>query len=81
MLLMHACKPLFSGGFSLLEMAIGLAIVGLLVGSVVAGQNLLRASEVRSIADEEQRILSAAHTFKEKYDAIPGDMGQVQNVL
>jgi hypothetical protein len=61
-------------GFSLLEISIVLATVGLLVGGVVAGQSLIRASELRSVGEEAQKYRVAVAAFKEKYNALPGDM-------
>jgi prepilin-type N-terminal cleavage/methylation domain-containing protein len=61
-------------GFSLLEMAIVLSIIGLLVGGVLAAQSLMRSAELRSIVENEQRILAAVNAFQDKYDALPGDM-------
>lgn len=61
-------------GFSLVELSIVLVILGLLTGGILAGQSLIRAAEVRSVILEYQRIASAAHTFRDKYMAVPGDM-------
>jgi len=55
-------------------MAIVISIIGLLVGGILVGMNLLRAAEIRSIVEEEKRIVSAAHLFKDKYRAWPGDL-------
>lgn len=61
-------------GFSLIELSIVLVILGLLVGGILAGQSLIRASELRGAATEYQRYVSAVHAFRDKYFAIPGDM-------
>lgn len=61
-------------GFSLVELSIVLVILGLLTGGILAGQSLIRASELRSVSTEYQRYVSAAQTFRDKYFAIPGDM-------
>lgn len=71
---MHPCKSSFPGGFSLVEMAVVLIIIGLIVGGVLMGSNLMRAAEIRSIAEEEQRIVAAVHAFQDKYASLPGDM-------
>ncbi len=63
-----------STGFSLVELSIVLVILGLLVGGILAGQSLIRASELRSIPEEQAKIATAMHGFRDKYFALPGDM-------
>lgn len=60
--------------FSLVELSIVLVILGLLVGGILAGQSLIHASEIRSIITEADRYKTAAHSFRDKYQALPGDM-------
>lgn len=60
--------------FSLVELSIVLVILGLLTGGILAGQSLIRASELRSVTTEYQRYVTATQTFRDKYFAIPGDM-------
>ncbi len=62
-------------GFSLVELSIVLVILGLLTGGVLVGQDLIRAAELRKIASEAQRYQTATYTFRDKYFALPGDMG------
>jgi prepilin-type N-terminal cleavage/methylation domain-containing protein len=61
-------------GFSLVELSIVLVILGLLTGGILAGQSLIRASELRAVSTEYQRYAAASQTFRDKYFAIPGDM-------
>lgn len=60
--------------FSLVELSIVLVILGLLTGGILAGQSLIRASELRSVTTEFQRFLAATQTFRGKYVMLPGDM-------
>lgn len=60
--------------FSLVELSIVLVILGLLTGGILAGQSLIRASELRAVSTEANRWVTAAQTFRDKYFAIPGDM-------
>lgn len=60
-------------GFSLVELSIVLVILGLLTGGILAGQSLIRASELRGAATGYNRYVTAAQTFRDKYFAIPGD--------
>ena len=65
-------------GFSLVELSIVLVILGLLVGGVLSGQSLIRASELRAVTAEYQRYFTAMETFKDKYFAIAGDFNNAQ---
>lgn len=61
-------------GFSLVELSIVLVILGLLTGGILAGQSLIRASELRSVSVDLARTQTAVMSFRDKYMAIPGDM-------
>lgn len=61
-------------GFSLVELSIVLVILGLLTGGILAGQSLIRASELRAVSTEYGRYVTAVSSFRDKYFALPGDM-------
>ncbi len=63
-----------SNGFSLVELAIVLVIIGLIVGGILTGQDLIRASELNSVIAEKNKFQTAINTFKIKYNGLPGDM-------
>jgi len=54
-------------GFSLVELAIVLVILGLLVGGVLTGRVLIRASELRTVTTQYQGNVTAARSFRDKY--------------
>lgn len=60
-------------GFTLVELAIVLVIIGLLVGGVLAGQELIRQSQLRSIQKDWNNFETADYTFRNKYNCRPGD--------
>jgi len=60
-------------GFSLVELSIVLVILGLLTGGILAGQSLIRASELRAVSTEYSRYVSAIYSFRGKYFVPPGD--------
>lgn len=66
-------------GFSLVELSIVLVILGLLTGGILAGQNLIRAAEIRSISTQFDGYVSAVHTFRDKYFALPGDFTKAED--
>lgn len=60
--------------FSLVELSIVLVILGLLTGGILAGQSLIRASELRSVTAQLMQYHAAIYTFRDKYMGLPGDM-------
>ena len=61
-------------GFTLVELSVVLAIIGLLVGGVMGGQYLVRQSALQSVATDLTRYRSAWHSFKSQYDGMAGDI-------
>lgn len=63
-----------SNGFTLIELAISLMVIGLLIGGVLKGQELIQNARitrvVKNITDYETAIL----LFRDHYDALPGDL-------
>lgn len=67
-------KRAFRAGFSLVELSIVLVILGLLIGGILAGRSLIRASELRAVLTEFNHYVAAAQAFEDQYSALPGDM-------
>lgn len=63
-------------GFTLVELAIVLVIIGLLVGGVLAGQELIKRSRLNSIVKDFQDYDSDITIFKNKYNQLPGDFNK-----
>jgi len=61
-------------GFTLIELSIVLVIIGLIVGGVLVGQDLVSAAGVRSTITQIEKYNQAANTFRGKYGQLPGDM-------
>ena len=60
-------------GFTLIEISIVIVIIGLIIGGVMAGRTLIRASELRGLISEINQFQAAYTTFKLKYQCVPGD--------
>ena len=60
-------------GFTLVELAIVLVIIGLIVSGVLVGQDLIKAAELRATTRQLQEFQVAVNTFIGKYGSIPGD--------
>lgn len=68
-------------GFTLVEIAIVLVIIGLLIGGVLRGQELLNSARINSISAQASSIQTAYFGFVDRYKALPGDMTAAQVVL
>ena len=60
-------------GFTLVEMAIVLVIIGLLLGGILKGQELITSARVRNIADQNSGVQAAYYGFIDRYRQVPGD--------
>jgi prepilin-type N-terminal cleavage/methylation domain-containing protein len=64
------------GGFTLIEIAIVLVIIGLLLGGVLKGQELITSARVRNLISTQDGIKAAYFGFVDRYRALPGDYTQ-----
>ncbi len=61
-------------GFTLIELSIVLIIIGLIVGGVLFGQDLIKASELRGAVGQKEKFDAAVNAFRGKYGGLPGDI-------
>lgn len=61
-------------GFSLVELAVVLAILGLLVGGILVGKAQIDAGRVNRVGVEGQQYLNAIDQFRNRFQGLPGDM-------
>ena len=61
-------------GFTLVEIAIVLVIIGLLLGGVLKGQVLIDNARFKNFAKEIDSYRAAVATFQDTYRALPGDL-------
>lgn len=60
-------------GFTLVEIAIVLVIVGLIIGGVLKGQEMISNAKVRNVIDQTSAFQTAIMAFQDRYRALPGD--------
>lgn len=60
-------------GFTLIELSIVLVIIGLLVGGILVGRELIETARIRKTVGAIQEINVAVNTFRLKYHCYPGD--------
>ncbi|MFN7094242.1 MAG: prepilin-type N-terminal cleavage/methylation domain-containing protein [Burkholderiales bacterium] len=61
-------------GFTLVELSIVLVIIGLIIGGVLTGQDLIKAAEVRATIGQYEKYNTALNTFRAKFNGHPGDL-------
>ena len=62
-------------GFTLIELAIVLVIIGLLLGSVLKGQELINSAKVKNMASDFKGVQVYLYGYQDKFRALPGDDG------
>jgi prepilin-type N-terminal cleavage/methylation domain-containing protein len=61
-------------GFSLIELAVSVIIIGLLVGGIASGSKLLTQAELRGFIAQMDQYKADYNAFKLEYNAVAGDM-------
>jgi prepilin-type N-terminal cleavage/methylation domain-containing protein len=59
-------------GFTLVEIAIVLVIVGLLIGGVLKGQEMIKAGKVKKATKQMEDLNTAINTYQDKTGKLPG---------
>ena len=68
-------------GFTLVEIAIVLVIIGLLLGGVLKGQEMIANSRFKSLQSDIEAYKAAFYTFQDRFGALPGDFAQASTRL
>ncbi len=71
---MHARQK----GFTLIEIAIVLVIIGLLLGGVMKGQELIHSAKVKNLANDFRTTSTLVYAYQDRFRALPGDQSQAQ---
>jgi prepilin-type N-terminal cleavage/methylation domain-containing protein len=60
-------------GFTLVEIAIVLVIIGLLLGGILKGQEMITQAKIKNVISDFSGISAAYYGYQDRYRAIPGD--------
>src|SRR4051812_46022246 len=64
----------FRNGFTLIELSIVLVIIGLVIGGILVGQDLVKAATYRAQISQIEKYNAAVNSFQVKYGYLPGDL-------
>lgn len=67
-------------GFTLLEVAIVILVIGVIAGGIMAGQEMILSARDRNVAKQFQQYALATMAFKNKYNCIPGDCAKASQL-
>ncbi len=60
-------------GFTLVEIAIVLVIIGLLLGGVLKGQELITQAKIKNVANDLNGMSASIYGYQDRYKSLPGD--------
>lgn len=68
-------------GFTLVELAVALVVIGLLIGGILKGQELIENAKMNAVMRTVKESDTAASIFMEAYKHLPGDLGNPGKML
>lgn len=69
----YPTPPRRQSGFTLIEIAIVLVIIGLLLGGILKGQELINSARVKNLAADFRNIPVFIYGYQDRFRALPGD--------
>ena len=62
-----------NAGFTLVEIAIVLVIIGLLLGGVLKGQEMIENARIKNLINDIDGVSAAIYAYQDRYKSLPGD--------
>ncbi len=62
-----------NGGFTLVELAIVLVIIGIILGAILKGQSLIQNARAKRVLNDMKGLEAMVWTFYDRYGFFPGD--------
>lgn len=66
-------SPLSQAGFTLIEIAIVLVVIGLLLGGILKGKEMVRTAKLKKVITTADGVRSAVYAYLDKFGQLPGD--------
>src|SRR5437660_4772398 len=66
-------KKSIEDGFTLVEIAIVLVLIGLLPGGILKGQEMITQAKIKNVINDYNGITAAVNSYQDRYRALPGD--------
>lgn len=60
-------------GFTLVEVAIVLVIIGLLIGGILKGQEMIQNARIKRVEKQADELRAAISAYQDRYGTLPGD--------
>jgi|SRR5688572_14562594 prepilin-type N-terminal cleavage/methylation domain-containing protein len=70
---MTTMKDSTQNGFTLVEIAIVLVIIGLLLGGILKGQEMITQAKIKNVIADMSGVSAAMYGYQDRYRALPGD--------
>jgi len=66
-------------GFTLIEISIVLVVIGLLLGGVLKGQEMIENAKISNLRNDFEGVSAAIYAYQDRYRALPGDDVKANN--
>jgi prepilin-type N-terminal cleavage/methylation domain-containing protein len=60
-------------GFTLVEIAIVLVVIGLLIGGILKGRTFIDNAKIKNVIKQSEGLTAAIYAYQDRYGLLPGD--------
>jgi prepilin-type N-terminal cleavage/methylation domain-containing protein len=60
-------------GFTLVELAIVLVIIGIILGGVLQGREMINNAKIKRVVSQQKEVVAAIFSYQDRYNLMPGD--------